>query len=330
MSGVSDRYVSSAHHADGVDDTLARMLGHEARAVPQTSPAFHQFGDKCTGCNQPIAGEFVTSHKGKFHSKCFNDEFFCERCRKPVIGEVRHLGGKDYHPRCFTCASCTKDVTGAFVDLFGSPYCKKCADEIQEARKRGGAVEVGRVTVGKAGPSPADLEKAEANRELSANIQKGKEMCSWCRKPMDALATAIKFEGKVFHEGCFSCAHCGETIGSGGFANRGGVAYCLSCSAAGGAASPVGKELCGGCNKPLSGHFLAAIGKKWHKECFVCSMCRGQLPRGYAERDGKPVCPKCAAASLPPRDVSFSKVDSGEPRRSGFTVDPRSGKKTTR
>jgi len=349
--GVSDRYVSSSHHKAGVDDTLYRMLGQDPaeasrccecgqiaspgyknpNAPPGTKsvycrPHFEKlFGDKCAGCNQPIFGEFVTSFKGKFHKQCFSQDCFCERCRKPIIGEVVDISGKTYHSACANCASCNKDLKGSYIERHGSIFCAKCIDEIESSKKGGGMVEVGRVTVGRGGP-PAESEKYKIQKETSENVQKGKEICQWCRKQMGAHEKAISFDGKIFHENCFSCTDCGEIIGSGGFVPRDSLAYCLNCAKPGSIKNP-----CGGCNKSIEGAFILVSGKKWHQGCFVCADCRGPLARGYAERDGKNICSKCASSKPPPKVVVARIPDPSQPeRKGGFTIDPRSGKKIPR
>jgi len=33
--------------------------------------------------------------------------------------------------------------------------------------------------------------------------------------------------------------------------------------------------------------------KKWHPECFVCQVCKGDLADGFFEKNGKPICGPC-------------------------------------
>ena len=44
------------------------------------------------------------------------------------------------------------------------------------------------------------------------------------------------------------------------FLERDGNKYCEDC---------MHSSVCGGCNKPVH-HFISALGKAWHQECFRC------------------------------------------------------------
>jgi paxillin len=53
-------------------------------------------------------------------------------------------------------------------------------------------------------------------------------------------------------------------------------------------------SLCAGCQKPISGRCVTAMGKKFHPEHFVCSFCLNQLNKGtFKEHESKPYCHKC-------------------------------------
>jgi len=110
-------------------------------------------------------------------------------------------------------------------------------------------------------PSPASSPAAPSTR-----------FCDQCGT---TLSGAAKF-----------CSSCGNTVGSS-----------PSPSPASGSISPRNPEEstgCGGCGKPIVGGAAKALGKIWHKECFVCMQChKSVVSSSFVEEDGKPLCTSC-------------------------------------
>lgn len=53
-------------------------------------------------------------------------------------------------------------------------------------------------------------------------------------------------------------------------------------------------SLCSGCQKPITGRCITAMGKKFHPEHFVCAFCLKQLNKGtFKEQNDKPYCHSC-------------------------------------
>ena len=52
-----------------------------------------------------------------------------------------------------------------------------------------------------------------------------------------------------------------------------------------------GSLICGGCDGPIIGRIVSAMGSRWHPQCFKCTVC-GQLLEHVSsyEHDGKPYC----------------------------------------
>ena len=60
-----------------------------------------------------------------------------------------------------------------------------------------------------------------------------------------------------------------------------------------GGASPSrrGGLLCGGCNGPIIGRIVSAMGSRWHPQCFRCTVCEELLEHVSSyEHDGRPYC----------------------------------------
>lgn len=54
-------------------------------------------------------------------------------------------------------------------------------------------------------------------------------------------------------------------------------------------------ERCRACTRSIAGEHVVALGRSWHTSCFACSECATALADGYHERDGQPLCSRCAA-----------------------------------
>lgn len=49
--------------------------------------------------------------------------------------------------------------------------------------------------------------------------------------------------------------------------------------------------VCHGCNKPIVGEYIQALGHNWHQSHFVCTTCGKPFANGqFLQRDGKPYC----------------------------------------
>lgn len=79
----------------------------------------------------------------------------------------------------------------------------------------------------------------------------------------------------------------------------------------------VQKGCCSGCEKPIVGQVITALGKTWHPEHFTCNHCSQELgTRNFFERDGFPYCepdyhnlfsPRCAYCNGAILDVMKNK-----------------------
>jgi len=217
------------------------------------------------------------------------------------------------------CASCNENIVGKYMDISGSMYCSRCADQIKRStspRK----VEPRSFHTYVSEDSKRQQEESRLQNELHQNVQQGKELCVWCRKVISG--DAIPFKGGLYHTECFSCSVCANPIGDGGYVERDGLIFCRSCHGGAGASSA---NICGRCNEKISGTYAAAQGKYFHSDCFVCAGCSGSLSGGYALKEDQPVCEKCIKNKVKIPAVG----GSVGPKKAGFSVDPRSGKKTT-
>ncbi|KAM6962541.1 leupaxin [Aplochiton taeniatus] len=137
---------------------------------------------------------------------------------------------------------------------------------------------------------------------LSSDLEKigvcttAKGHCATCGKIIGGkMITAL---GKVWHPEHFVCTACQTELGTAGFFEREGMAYCekdyqeLFC------------PRCAYCKGPIVQNILTAMDHTWHPEHFFCAHCGERFgPEGFLEKDGKPYCqrdfyhlyaPKCS------------------------------------
>ncbi|EGG20761.1 paxillin [Cavenderia fasciculata] len=107
--------------------------------------------------------------------------------------------------------------------------------------------------------------------------------CAHCDDPItDRCITAL---GRRFHVHHFVCTQCLKPFEGGNFFERDGRPYCETDFYATFAAR------CGGCNQPIRGECINALGTQWHPEHFVCQYCQKSFASGtFFEFGGKPYC----------------------------------------
>ena len=94
--------------------------------------------------------------------------------------------------------------------------------------------------------------------------------CGGCGEPIapEEMASSVALGGKRYHAGHLTCTACGRAFEAGEtICQKDGNAYCKKDY------MELIAERCSGCNLPLQGSYLNALGKKWHKHCLVCFAC---------------------------------------------------------
>jgi len=130
--------------------------------------------------------------------------------------------------------------------------------------------------------------------------------CGGCGK--DVSGRVLSAMDKKWHPECFKCFDCSGEL-AGGYALKNGDPICKPCAAklggAGGGGGGSGKP-CGKCEKPLSGSCINAIGKTFHKDCFVCTDCEGSIASGFSVIEDQPYCKECATKKAPKQQQQAS------------------------
>lgn len=287
-------------------------------------------GVVCKSCGEAIADFFVTALDAKFHEGCFNchgscrqpfkePKFFnqnglpfcavcsaaaqgrvCHRCHRGVPNPVKAMD-VFWCEEHFSCEACNKVITGNYVELDGWPYHSECANA-----PRSSAPPPARTSPRAHAPSsysappPASSSySSPASSSYSAPAPSvsspppaaSGSPCSACNQNIP-MGEAVTTGGKRYHKTCFACYMCRKPIKGSFFSLPGGFC-CPDCEKNVPPDVVGGSFPCAKCGKTLVGSVVQALGKEYHKECFVCNApgCGKQFSGGsFYTFNGQPVC----------------------------------------
>lgn len=230
----------------------------------------------------------------------------CAGCMKPILGQVVTALGQSWHVEHFACFKCRTPLNSSnFFEKDGRPYCERDFHELFSTRCaycNGPILDTCINALGKTW-HPDHFFCAHCGRSFEGGgfmEYQGKAYCEEdyfglfapkcaapsCGNPI--LAECVTALGVQWHPDCFVCVTCKKGFGTGSFFEIGGMPHCEICFH-----SRQG-SLCGGCQQPITGRCLSAMGKRFHPEHFICAFCMKQLANGsFKEQQGKPYCTAC-------------------------------------
>jgi hypothetical protein len=247
----------------------------------------------CVACGQYIVGSLVTALDEMWHPECFtcvncdtilkahnyvveDNKQYCKNCHEKLFG-----------PPCSVCHKPTRDNRYLVLNRIWHPNCFCCVECGKKLTPDNFIERLG---------SP--YCKDDYHRLFSPK-------CCACGLPIKDKA--INALNKMWHTHCFKCTHCGIPLEERNFYEKNGKPYCEKDY------MDLFHPKCTGCKLPITeGRQITAMGKPWHPECFVCTICVKPLtPETYKEHSGKPYCeydyhklfsPKCGGCNTPITD----------------------------
>ncbi|XP_041038573.1 transforming growth factor beta-1-induced transcript 1 protein-like [Carcharodon carcharias] len=228
----------------------------------------------------------------------------CTACRKPIVGQVVTALGQIWHPEHFVCTHCSEEIGGSnFFEKEGLPYCEKdywllfsprcayCNEPIMDKM----------VTALDRNWHPNHFCCAKCGRVFAEDGFHERDGKPYCRKDFYELFASrchgcdqailenyISALNTLWHPECFVCRDCYTPFVNGSFFEHTGQPYCeIHYHKNRG-------SLCSGCEKPITGRCITAMGSKFHPKHFVCAFCLRQLNKGtFKEQNDKPYCHPC-------------------------------------
>lgn len=120
--------------------------------------------------------------------------------------------------------------------------------------------------------------------------------CAACHKPIHGRH--YQALGGYWHPDCFLCPECRQPIGGGQFVEKKGYPFHPRCYASKHA------PLCPGCETPITGAGITALGRSWHVQCLLCAGCRQPIrDSGFLQHDQKPYHVACYHKQFSPHCV---------------------------
>ncbi|KRX97797.1 putative Xaa-Pro aminopeptidase 3, partial [Trichinella pseudospiralis] len=102
------------------------------------------------------------------------------------------------------------------------------------------------------------------NENMHTTEKNKKPICSYCKKSIENNEAAFAFD-RIYHLDHIICSSCKKHLNGGEMCElQDGKIICLNCDK---------KLKCEACELPLDVRTVYAMGKRWHEECFTCSVC---------------------------------------------------------
>uniref|UniRef100_A0A672HEE1 LIM zinc-binding domain-containing protein n=1 Tax=Salarias fasciatus TaxID=181472 RepID=A0A672HEE1_SALFA len=228
----------------------------------------------------------------------------CGACKKPIVGQVVTAMGRTWHPEHFVCTHCQEEIGSKnFFEREGQPYCENDYHNLFSPRCHycNGPILDKVVTALDKTWHPEHFFCAQCGSFFGPEGFHEKDGKAFCRKDYfdmfapkcggcarAILENYISALNSLWHPECFVCRECFTPFINGSFFDHDGQPYCEAHY------HERRGSLCSGCQKPITGRCITAMGKKFHPEHFVCAFCLKQLNKGtFKEQNEKPYCHGC-------------------------------------
>jgi hypothetical protein len=87
----------------------------------------------CVTCGRGVtSGQFYQTEHGRRHAECMPTTL-CDICNNPIKAGTPKMSALDktYHPECFCCTVCSRQIQGEFTNRSGRPVCMQCSHSTQ-------------------------------------------------------------------------------------------------------------------------------------------------------------------------------------------------------
>jgi len=111
---------------------LLHGLFSEENGIPYCSDCM---GNKyrCVTCGKGVTtGQFYQTEHGRRHADCM-PTVLCDICNNPIRAGSSKMKALDkvFHPECFRCSVCDRQIHGEFTNRSGNPVCMQCSQATQ-------------------------------------------------------------------------------------------------------------------------------------------------------------------------------------------------------
>jgi len=182
-----------ATRCDGCGDVFRAGM----KKMEYKTRQWHEKCFVCCTCKNPIGTKsFIPKEHDIYCAKCYEDKFAtkCIKCNKVITQGGVTYRNEPWHRECFTCTHCQKSLAGQrFTSRDDKPYCADCFGELFSKR------------------------------------------CTACSKPITGKGGLgstkfVAFETLAWHNECFFCALCKDSMVGKGFIQDEGNIICPECA----------------------------------------------------------------------------------------------------
>jgi len=225
----------------------------------------------CHHCDDSLAGHrYVLREDHPYCIRCYETVFAnnCDECGKVIGIDSKDLSYKEKHWH-ENCFQCTKCRTSLVDKQFGSKADRIYCGSCYDA-------------------------------QFAAR-------CDSCKDVFKAGMKKMEYKTRQWHEKCFVCCICNNTIGTKSFIPKENDIYCTSCY------EDKFATKCIKCNKVITSGGVTYRNDPYHRECFTCTNCDRILAgQRFTSRDDKPFCADCFAQLFSKRCNACSKPITGK------------------
>jgi len=225
----------------------------------------------CHQCDDSLAGHrYVLREDHPFCIKCYENVFAnnCDECGKVIGIDSKDLSYKEKHWH-ESCFKCSKCKTSLVDKQFGSKADRIYCGSCYDA-------------------------------QFAAR-------CVVCNDVFKAGMKKMEYKTRQWHEKCFVCCVCKNTIGTKSFIPKENDIYCTGCY------EDKFATKCIKCNKVITSGGVTYRGDPYHRECFTCTNCTKTLAgQRFTSRDDLPYCAECFAELFSKRCAACSKPITGK------------------
>jgi len=194
---------------------------------------------------------------------------WCAHCGGTLKGsQIMEIGDKEFHPRCFACFACKKPLTGQMLtvaDKYFHPGCLTCKHCGSKLENKSFVVN----------PTNHQAYCPEHARLTSQTAGAGVLKCGGCLAAISGKESVINALGEKWHQHCFVCENCKETLVGKQTVVQNKKPYCEKCF------ETLFRTKCVGCDKVIDGQVMEidsdGVSLSYHPTCFRCSTCNKSL-----------------------------------------------------
>lgn len=129
--------------------------------------------------------------------------------------------------------------------------------------------------------------------------------CEECSQIIGIDSKDLSYKEKHWHEACFCCNKCRESLVDKPFGSKAERVYCSSCYDSQFAAR------CDACNQPFKAGMkkMEYKGHQWHEQCFCCHVCRNPIgTKSFIPRENDMYCTGCYEEKFATRCIKCSQI----------------------